>query len=241
MPAKGHHPHWPDKAMFASIMLILAGTMGSLFEALRSVATVQSGGLLPSWLTFMPGWAALLLCLATLAFGIVSLRAQRKRFAYVGCLTGLANMGFFGLVPILSLIAVAFVVQAHREGEDLTGTKRAFSKHEWPDKALAASLFLLVSGVLALLQGLAMLFGKFTPVLLSAAPPVEGVFDVAAAVFCGYASWQIYHLRRPWTGYLGLALSAATMGFYVFGPLLAATTLVLLLMARHEDEFSAAA
>lgn len=226
--------------MFASIMLLLAGTMGTLFEALRSVTTVTQSEKLPSWLTAYPSWIALPLVVATLVLGAVSLRARQKRFAFLGCATGVASLGFVGLVPALSAIALGFLAQAYREGEDLTGTQRTYAKHDWPDKALAASLFLLVAGVLATLQGVAMLASWFKPVFLSDLPAVEGTFDVLAGMFGAFASWQIYHLRRPWSGYAAIVLAAVSMGFYVIAPLLAATTLVLMLMANREGEFATA-
>ncbi len=244
MTGEGHHPHWPDKAMFASIMLILAGTMGTLFSLVAMLPNFTYGGTdkIPSWLRDYPGYLQFALSLATLLLGFFSLRAQRKRFTYVGCVTGIASLGFVGLVPILSLIAAGFVVQAHREGEDMTGTSptRKYRAHEWPDKALAASLFLLVAGVLAALQGTLMLLNAFGAVLLRDVPWLEGGFDIAAGLWCAYASWQIYHLQRPWTGFVAIGLAAVSLGLYVMGPILAATALVLLLKANRENEFATA-
>ncbi len=240
--------------MFASIMLILAGTMGTLFAGIEGVVSFPScppapaGGTappctvheLPAFLTTQTQLLQLVLSLATLVLGVVSLRARQKRFAYVGCLTGIGSLGFVGLVPILSLIAVGFLVQAHREGEDMTGTRKGFQKHEWPDKALAASLFLLVAGVLAVLQGSLILAGAYSAILGQGAAVVEGLFDLAAGGWCAYASWQIYHLRKPWTGFVAAGVAALSMGLVIIGPLLAATALVLILMAGREREFVAA-
>jgi len=242
MAAEGHHPHWPDKAMFASIMLILAGTMGTLFGLVASLpnSTLGGTGRIPAWLRDYPGYLQLGLSIATLVLGFVSLRAKQKRFAYVGCATGLASLGFLGLVPVLSFIAVGFLVQAHREGEDMTGTARKFAAHDWPDKALAASLFLLVAGVLAALWGALILFGAADAVILRDLGWLEGGFDVAAGIWCAGAAWQIYHLRQAWTGFVGIGLACLSMGLYVVGPLLAVTALVLMVLATREREFTTA-
>ncbi len=242
--------------MFASIMLILAGTMGTLFAAISPV--VSFGGCLaseapgaatagecsaskiPAFLQDYPWWLQGALSLATLSFGFISLRAQRKRFTYVGCVTGIASLGFVGLVPILSLIAAGFVLLAHREGEDMKGTTQRFRAHEWPDKALAASLFLLVAGVLAALQGALILANAFGAVLLPSAAWLEGSFDIAAGLWCGFAAWQVYHLRRSWTGYVAIGLACVSMGLYIMGPILAVTALVLLVKANREQEFTMA-
>lgn len=246
--------------MFASIMLILAGVLGTLFALLIPIisfgvacpdasaapsgsAPAASGESLscsqtwiPAWMKEYPWWLQLGLGLATATLGFLMLRRHQRIFGYAGAVTAVASLGFVGFVPVLGIIAVAFLVKAGAEGEDLTGGKPMDSS-DWPDKALASSLFLLVSGVLALGWGILILTGASNPVLLSDMPWLEGSFDIAAALWCAYAAWQVYHLQRAWTGFVGIVLAALTFGLYVVAPVLAGVALVLLLMARREDEF----
>lgn len=240
MAAQGHVASWPDKAMFASIMLVLAGAMGALYAAVAMLPNFTIGGTtIPAWLRDYPGWLQMVLSLATLVLGFVSLRAQRMWFAYAGCAAGAASLGFVGLVPILAVLAAGFLVQGRREGEDTPGARR-LSSSDWPDKALAASLFILVAAVLSILWGVLILSNGSHPVLLHGMAWLEGGFDIAAGLWGLFAAWQVYHLKRPWTGYLAIGLAGLAMGLYLIGPILAATALVLLLKAGRENEFATA-
>jgi hypothetical protein len=236
MPPSHHKPHWPDKAMFSSIMLILAGGMGLLFESLRSVASI--GHQVPDWLKAVPVWYTIPLSIATLVLGFVSLRTQRQRYSYIGCAAGVLSCGFFGLMTILSLIAVFLLFKAHREEENLRGGVHRMHSSEWPDKALAASLFILVAGVMTFLQGSMILIGSFDPVPFNV-PWVSGPFDILAGLVSAYAAREIYHLRRPTIGYVAAGLSIVGLGFYAIGPLLGGTAAILIWLAGREHEFVA--
>ena len=110
MPAEGHVPEWPDKAMFAALLLILGGALGILVEGLRQIATVKSG--LPSGiLDLYPSQLSLAMSGFTLIFGILSLRAQAALWGYLGAATGLLSFAYSGLVPLLRLVALGMLLK----------------------------------------------------------------------------------------------------------------------------------
>lgn len=235
MPPRGHDPAWPDKAMFAAILLILAGFVGAAFELARPLIEVDQDRL-PSLLTDdIPGYT-LALCVATLVAGVLSLRRQAAVFAYAGALFALLSLGVFGLVPGLGLLAVGMMAKSHLEGEETRDDGVEMEASRWPDKAMAASLFLVVVGAIALTQGLLMLTGHFDPIVWRSAT-VAGWLVIAVGLLGLAAGREVYHLRRPWLGWAAFALGIGTFGFYLIGPVMALAGMALLGLAHREQEF----
>lgn len=236
MPPAGHAPEWPDKAMFAAILLILAGAVGTAFFLLLPFITVQQDNLPVVFTDDIPGYA-ISLCLATMAAGILSLWRQAAVFAYLGATFAILSLAVFGLVPFLGLLAIAMMVKSHLEGEETRNDGVELESSTWPDKAMASSLFLVVVGSIAVTQGALMLAGRFDPIALTGMPAVAGTLGVAVGLLCLVAGREVYHLRRPWMGWFALAAGMATMGFYLIGPVLALVGMVLLGLAHREQEF----
>ncbi|MHB1262172.1 MAG: hypothetical protein ACYC2H_10720 [Thermoplasmatota archaeon] len=236
MPPAGHAPEWPDKAMFAAILLILAGAVGTAFWLLLPFITVQQDNLPVVFTDDIPGYAVSL-CIATMAAGILSLWRQAAIFAYLGATFAILSLAVFGLVPFLGLLAIVMMVKSHLEGEETRNDGVELESSKWPDKAMAASLFLVVVGSIAITQGVLMLAGKFDPILFTGMPVGAGAGAVLVGLLCLFAGREVYHLRRPWMGWFALAAGLATMGFYLIGPVLALVGMVLLGLAHREEEF----
>lgn len=235
MPPSGHDPAWPDKAMFSAILLILAGFVGAAFELSRPLIEVDQERLPTVFTDEIPGYT-LAVCLATLAAGVLSLRRQAASFAYLGALLAVLSLGVFGLVPGLGILAAAMMVKSHLEGEETRDDGVELEGSRWPDKAMAASLFLVVVGAIALTQGLLLLGGRFDPIVWGS-PALAGWLVLGVAALCFAGAREVYHVRRPWAGWAGLVLGVGTLGFYAIGPVMALAGMVLLLLAHREQEF----
>jgi hypothetical protein len=237
MPPEGHDPAWPDKAMFSAILLILAGFVGAAFEMARPLIEVNQDKLPVLFTNDIPFYTVSL-CLIVLASGVLSLRYQAAWPAYAGAIVGIVSLGVFGLVPGLSLVAIGMMVKSHLEGEETRLDGVQLHSSQWPDKAMAASLFLVVVGAIATTQGVLLLTGHFNPILLTGQPMLAGVIGVVAGVAHFVAANRVYKLQSPWTGWVALSLGVLTMGFYLLGPIMAVVGMVLLLLAHREDEFT---
>ena len=233
--ADGFDPRWPDKAMFSAILLILAGFVGLLFELSRAYLTLDYDKL-PAIFTDDIPYYTLSLCLIVLVSGIVSLRYQAAWPAYVGAACGIASIGVFGLVPALSFVAIGMMVKSHLEGEETRLDGVLMHSENWPDKAMASSLFMVVVGAIAVTQGILMLTNHFDPIVLSGRA-VAGAIGLVVGVTHLVAARQVYHLRTEWLGWASLAAGFLTFGFYFIGPLMAVTCMVLLGLAHKEQEF----
>lgn len=231
----GHVPEWPDKAMFSAMLLMLAGGVGAIWRlALPSISVAQDD--LPVLFTQdIPGYE-LTLCLLTLVLGIVCLLRQAAWAAYLGALTAIASLGMYGLVPFFGLLATAAMVKSHLEGEETHDDGFELHGSLWPDKAMAASLLMVVVAGIAVLQGILLLAGRFEPILLSSGR-VAGSIGVLVGLLGFVAAREVYRLRNPWLGWCALAFALATLGFYLIGPVLALIGMVLLGLAHREDEF----
>lgn len=238
MPPEGHDPRWPDKAMFSAMLLIMAGAIGLAFQAVRPFMTINEKGLPLNFADDVPGYE-IAMCLVTLAFGIWSLRRQAAVFAYAGAATAVLSLAVYGLVPALGLLAVLMIVLSHLEGEETSNDGVELDASQWPDKAMATSLMLTVVGAIAITQGSLMLADRFAPILLSSRV-TAGSIGVLVGLLGLVAAWEVYHLRNPWVAWIALFAGMATMGFYLIGPILALTGLILLSKAHDEDEFDPA-
>lgn len=230
-----HDSSWPDKAMFAAYLLILGGALGLGVEGLRFVGTVEDNlpsGLLENY----PHWLSTLLAGVTLTLGIACLRTQAAVFGYTGAVAGLFSLAYSGLVPFLSLLAVIMLIRSWREGEETRNDGIKLHASSWPDKAMAASLFMVVAAGTAAVQAFAIARGDSEPLWL---PVGAGLaLDVVVAVFLLFAARRVYHLRNPWLGETAAGAAALSMSLVVLGPALGIAILVFMLLARREDEFN---
>lgn len=234
MPAEGQDPTWPDKAMFAALLLILAGVAGLVFRAIYPSLVIDEDDL--------PGigdpdatWTTAL-CAATLLLGVWSLLRQAAWSAYLGSATAIASLGMYGLIPLYGLGALGAILLSRREGEETRDDDVHLPASLWPDKAMAASLFLVIIAGVAVAQAILILDDRYEPVLLTNAT-VAGVVGLAIGALCLVAARESYHVRRPWLVWTAFILSFGTVGFYLIGPLYAVAGMVLLALAHKEGEF----
>ena len=237
MPPQGHLAEWPDKAMFAAILLILAGGIGLLVEILRLIATVDSKPLVPGILDTYPGWLSATFAGLTLVFGVLCLRAQAMSWGLLGVASALASLAYFGLVPFLGLVALGMLIKSKMEGEETRNDGVVLHGSMWPDKALAASLLLFVAGSVILMQALLILLDKFQPVILKGMEWLVVPVDTVAALMCFVAARSIYRLKGSLLGWLAAVAGIVTFGLYALGPVLGAGAAVLLRLAAKEGEF----
>jgi hypothetical protein len=233
-------PEWPDKAVYSAMILTLAGALGIMFSLLRMLDAVGENESLPI-LYLWPPWIMLLLSVATTTLGGFGVRHHSALFVYSGAATGMASLAALGLVPVLCFAAIGFMIRAHIEGEDTSLATPTPPPEDWPDKAMAASMLLFVTGLLTLFQAGLTFADQVTlqPFGADMGRFVWGAWLVVAGVFCAWASWEIYHLRRPWSGAVGGVVGILALGLYIVGPLLAIVALVMMALAARENEFHA--
>lgn len=236
MPVQGQDPAWPDKAMFAAILLVLAGAAGLLFRAVYPSLTINDEDLLSLGDDPVSPWGTAL-CAVTLALGVVALRRQAAWPAYAGSATAVLSLSIYGLVPAFGLLALAFMGLSRREGEETRDDGVQLSAAKWPDKAMATSLFLVVTAGIALTQGILMLQGRFDPIVWTGPPAAAGAAGVLIGLLCLVAAREAYRVERPWLAWAAFVASLATFGFYLIGPLFAMVGMLLLALAHHEGEF----
>lgn len=222
--------------MFSAILLVLAGFVGGTFELTLPLMEVDQDRLPVLFTDDLP-YYTLTLCALVVVSGLLSLRYQSALFAYVGAVLAILSLGLFGLVPALAFVAIGFMVKSHLEGEETHLDGRELDPSKWPDKTMAASLFLVVVASIAILQAILILLDRFDPILLPWAA-FASLFGLAVGAFGLWAAREVYHQRRPGAGWLGFALGLATVGFYLVGPLMAVAGMVLLALAHREDEFA---
>lgn len=220
--------------MFASLLLMLGGLLGSIFALVQKSATLDKT--IWEFLRSVPAEWALVASLGTAVLGVVALRTQRSVWAWLGCALALGSLAFLGLVPVLGLVAAVFLMISAAEGEETRAGGRRLHADQWPDKALAASLFLVVGGLLAILQGILLFAGKLEPIVF-AGTPTAALLSLAfgAAGLAGGA--DAYRVRRPWSIVVASILVVASLAFAVGGPLLGAAALVFVWLAGRENEF----
>lgn len=240
MPPAGHAPEWPDKAMFAAILLVLAGAVGLAFALVKPILVIDEDGLPTVFADQIPGYTVTL-CSGVLVAGVLSLWRQAALFAYLGAALALASLAVYGLVPILGLLAVATMVKSHLEGEETRNDGIQVHPSKWPDKALAASLFILVVAAIAITQAFLLIGGRLTALLWGEQSLVAGLVGLAIGLVGVLAAREVYNLRRAWMGWFALVLGLGTLGFYLIGPVLALIGMALLGLAHREQEFLAAA
>lgn len=223
--------------MFAALLLMVAGGLGVLFSLLLLVADTTVDDKIPAFLRDYPAWLSLLLCLVALILGSISFVKQAAVYAYVAVAAALGSLGAFGFVSILALFAVVALVMSRMEGEETRDDGVRLDPSVWPDKAIAASLFIFVVGMVAIFQGATILADRFDPVWLKSLPILAGILDIVVGLFCLVATRELFHQRRAWLGWAAAGVGFLTFGFYVIGPLLALAGMAFLGRATTEGEF----
>lgn len=227
---------WPDKAMYASILLVLTGALGALAGIVLLSFDIAFSKNVPAFFREYPASVSLALSLAVIVCGLVALKRRSLLWIGAGCVLGIAAQGLLGIGSILSLIAVAFAFLSKLEGEDKNPNTRHLTPRMWPDKSLAASLLLLASGIVTAAWGVGVLLEAVAVDFES----LLGIAIVVAGALSLLAAWTVYNQRWPWFAVLAALAGVAGLGVYVVGPLLSLVALVLIALAAKEREFQQA-
>jgi hypothetical protein len=216
-------------------MLFITGLLGILFAAFQANIDVELSAKVPAFLRDYPSFVTLLLSLLTFVFAGVSLRNRDTTWALWGCATGIVAFGLLGVGSVISIVALVFLGLSRVEREDFKPETLRLTSDQWPDKSLAASLIILMAGLVAVIWG-ALLVANLVNLELGQTL-ILGEASVLAGLVCFFASLQLYFQRGFWIGALASVGAIGSIGFYVIGPLLGIAALVLLVLAYREREF----
>lgn len=234
---------WPDKRLYGATLLLVTGMTGLIYGVAAGIFEINYSSRVPTWMATYPAWAMTLASALAALMAIRSLHTGRATPGIVGAIAGVLALGFLGIGSLLALVALAFLVQSIREGEEVPAS-RTLAADLWPDKTLAASAILLVAGATNVAWGAALswnaLFEDWAVaalptygldgLLLGAATLVAGLLGIAAALLS-------QKQRAPALGVAGAVASAATMAGVFVTPLLGAAALVLVVLGLREQEF----
>lgn len=232
---------WPDKALYGSTLLFLTAVLGLVhglsLTLLTRWTTFTVSDNVPAILRFMPPEAILFFSLAAAILAYVALRRQRSELAMAGAAAGVFSFALLGLGSALSLLALGFILLSRVEGEHEEEETLALDESMWPDKALAASVVLLVSSVLTLGWGLALAFDALAFSGYTSDPTAFGWAAALVGIVGLVASAGLYYQRMPLLAVLASVGGILALGLYIVGPLLSLVALVLVYKAWKEDEF----
>lgn len=228
---------WPDKALYAAVLLFITGFIGVINGLVRMVVDLDYSERVPALVSSYPETLTLALAVLALACGIVAMRKRRTTWTVVGAVLAITSIGFVGINLVLAFICLWFVYLSRKENEDGNPATQILTADMWPDKTLAASLLMLIGGMSALTWGAGILFdvvtydGYFGPTWL---------FGLAAMVV-GFASVtssrELYYQRGRMFASGVAVLQVIFLAFWIIGPAVGIATLVLIQLARGEAEF----
>ena len=228
---------WPDKALYASVLLFVTGFVGALTGLVAILVPLQYGTDVPGWLSDWPPWIIIATSLATVVVAYVALSRRNSIFAFVACATGVLSLGFMGANVVLSLIALYFVIRSRGEGEHTNPLTRRLTADMWPDKTLAAGLLMLIVGVLTLVWGLAIAFDGVTYQGYLLPAPAFGAGAAAFGVLALIAARGLYVQKGALFALFAAVGAGVSVALWVIGPVLAATAVLLVLLGAKEREF----
>lgn len=228
---------WPDKALYAATLLLITSMLGLIHGLAFSAVDITLSGEIPWLLRAWPPEAVLLLSAVEAVGAVMALRRQQTEWALAAGVAGVVSFSVFGLGSIIALVALVFVGLARREGEDAPAPDEALDAETWPDKALAASTVLVVSGVLTLGWGLAnareaVAFQGYMPQV------AFGWICIGIGLLCLAAAALLYRQDGALVGIAAAVGSILGLALYVVGPLLGLAALYLIREAKKEDEFA---
>lgn len=230
---------WPDKTLFASMLLLVTGLLGLLHGLFFLLLDPTVGGDLPALLQAWPPGVVLVLSALEATAAHQAIDRQQTRWATGSAGLGLVSMNLFGLGSVLAFVAVGFILLARLEGEDAAAAADRVPADFWPDKALAASTLLVVAGVLTIGWGFANA-GRAIAFAGYMDQQLFGFLCLGLGVLAVVAGYKVYRQEAPWLGALGAVGAVLGLALYVVGPILGLGALVLVWMARREDEFAGA-
>ena len=226
---------WPDKHLYAALLLVLAALIGGAFAVVAYVVPVTLSRDVP---TDVAGWNwpfGVLLPAIALPFAYLSYRLRRPWMGFVAAGIELVSVGALGVSSFLALAAIGFLLRARAEDEHQNPATKDLHPHHWPDKSLAAALLFLVAAVGLFTWGAMLLTGWLSVrsldlTMWGIGSIFASLLAVAGAVFC--------YRQRNFVACVGAAVAVAlSLGFVIVGPALALGAGLLLYGARREGEF----
>lgn len=221
----------------------MTGVTGLVYGVAAALFDFNYSTHVPTWIAAYPAWAMTLASTLAALLAVRSLQTRRAAPGIAGAVAGVLALGFLGIGSLLALIALAFLVQSIREGEEVPAS-RTLGADLWPDKTLAASAVLLVAGAINVAWGAALLWNAVFEDLAVAALPTYGVnahllgAATLAAGLLGLAGALLNQYQRaPVVGIAGAIASAATLAGVFVTPLLGGAALVLVVLGMREHEF----
>ncbi len=236
MTGRGHAPEWPDKILVAALLALTAGMLavmqGTLTAAGASWSQDQS-----LFVYYVPTWWVLVTGVLAAILGGFAYRQQSWLLTVLGLLAGAVSFGMLGASTLLCVLAIWPLIRSFQEGEETHLDIHRVHAHEWPDKAIMASVFLTTAAALSLLQAGLLAADRITAPLLASRPMTMAVFSAVAGLVGIAGARDAFNLRRAWTSWFGAGLTLAASAFYVIGPAFALAAMLFMGLAYREAEF----
>lgn len=227
---------WPDKHLYASLLITIAAIIGGLFAVAAYTVPVTTSA---DIITNVAGWNwpfGIVLPAIALPLAVGAYRARRPGMGFLAAGIEVASVGALGVSSLLGLVAIGFLLKARAEGEHENPATRSLHPHHWPDKSLAAALVFAVAAVSLLVWGALLLTGWLD--LRSIDLTLWGIGSVLAGLVAAVAAVLCYRQQQFVACVAAAIVVALSLGFVVVGPALAIGAGVLLARARSEGEFA---
>lgn len=226
---------WPDKLLYGAIMLTVSAGLGFLNGAVAMLTDISFGTNLGPWLAWHPTWLTVVLSAGALVLGLASWRRFSVGLGVLGAILGIASVSLAGIGSLHAVVALGFLLLAKLEREDKVPKRDRVDRWDWPDKALAASLLLVLAGVYAVAWGLLVVFDQTG--FGGDDHLYWGSAQIVAAALALVASQYLYYQRAPVFSAIACILIIVTAAGYLIAPGLAAAALVAVWLAWREGEF----
>lgn len=220
--------------MAAALFVIIAGLL-AMVHGVLILSGVTIGEAVPSVLAGIPAWWLLATGATAAALGIFAYIHQAWLLTAWGIITALLSFGLLGTSSVVAVIAIWPFIRSFVEGEETRLDFKRMHSHEWPDKAIMASVVIASAGALAIIQTVLLAAGRIEPV---AGPTWAWLaWSAAAGVLSLVAARHVFHLRNAWLGWTASIVAIVTMAFWIIGPMLAVVAMIYLALATKEAEF----
>lgn len=228
---------WPDKSLYAAVLLFLTGFVGLLTWAVDVTVGVSYAPHVVHFLGWIPSWLVLMLSLVAVGCAVQARRSHSDRWTLLGAACAFLSVGFFGANAVLALVTVEFVRRARREGEMQNAATRCLHPDMWPDKLLAASLLMVIAGTMTVIWGLAVAADLVTYEGYVNGRFFFGATSISVGVLGLMAARTLYVQTAPGFSFAATAAVALPVALWVVGPVLVLAALVLIVMGMREHEF----
>ncbi len=226
---------WPDKLLYGTLLIAISSAMGLIHGLLVLITDIRFSDNLAPWFDNYPPLLTVAFSLIALGLALYAWRTLKIGLGVLAALFSVASFSLFGIGPLHALAALVFLYLAKREGEDKVHHQDRVTRWDWPDKAFAASLLLLLSGTTSIAWGLGVIFDQVS--VVAEAKILWGIAQVATGILAMVGAQLLYHQRAPLLAGFAAVLNVITLGGYVIAPGLAVAALIAIALAWQENEF----